>query len=79
MAAPGMMYCPKCASPLDHTERARLALREETTKSEIAELKGLLEKYFKGPAQKEGSIVGDSGSVKEEARTGEADGRGGMG
>jgi integrase len=51
MAAPGMLYCPKCAAPLDQTERAKLALREETTKNEIAELRGLLEKYLQEPSK----------------------------
>jgi integrase/recombinase XerD len=49
MAAPGMLYCPKCAAPLDQAERARLTLQEQTTKNEIAELKGLLEKYLQEP------------------------------
>ena len=48
-AAPGMRFCPKCAAPLDQTERARLALQEQTNKNEIAELRGLLEKYLGGP------------------------------
>ena len=51
MAAPGMLYCPKCAAPLDRTERARLTLQEQTTKNEIAELRGLLEKYLQPPSE----------------------------
>jgi integrase len=45
-AAPGMLYCPKCAAPLDETERARLAIREQQTKNEVVELRSLLEKYL---------------------------------
>jgi integrase len=52
MGSPGMLYCPKCAAPLDQTERARLVLREETAKNEIAELRGLLERYLQ-PATSE--------------------------
>jgi integrase/recombinase XerD len=46
MAAPGMLYCPKCAAPLDETERAKMRLQEQTSRNEISELKALLEKYL---------------------------------
>ena len=49
-ASPGMLYCPRCASPLDQAERAKIAVKEESTKKEVSELRGLLEKYLKTPA-----------------------------
>jgi integrase/recombinase XerD len=52
-AAPGMLYCPKCAAPLDQAERARLTVQEETSRNEIAELKGLLEKYLQPPSKRQ--------------------------
>lgn len=45
-ASPGMLYCPKCATPLDQGERSKIAVQEENTKKEVSELKGLLEKYL---------------------------------
>ena len=50
-ASPGMLYCPKCATPLDKTERAKMAVQEQNTKDEVAELRELLAKYLKDPAQ----------------------------
>ena len=46
-ASPGMLYCPKCATPLDKTERAKMALQEQNNRDEVTELKELLEKYLK--------------------------------
>lgn len=52
--SPGMRFCPKCASPLDEAERAKMALQFEKEKDEKAKLEqaynlilntpGLLEK-----------------------------------
>ena len=42
-----MLYCPKCATPLDKTERAKMALQEQNNRDEVTELKELLEKYLK--------------------------------
>jgi len=46
-ASPGMLYCPRCATPLDQEERAKIAVQEESTKKEVSELKGLLENYLR--------------------------------
>lgn len=54
-ASPGMMFCPRCATPLDQAERARLSVREESTKKELAELREIVEKYLHGPSPKAGS------------------------
>ena len=64
-AAPGMLYCPKCATPLDRTERAKMAVQDQNTKNELTELRGLLERYLKDPEQKDPPL------------TSEANGRGG--
>ncbi len=57
-ASPGMLYCPRCASPLDQAERAKIAVQEESTKKEVSELRGLLEKYLKTPAPKASPAAG---------------------
>ena len=54
-ASPGMAYCPKCATPLDRSERAKMAIQEESTRREVSELRGLLEKYLNNPAARDGS------------------------
>jgi hypothetical protein len=66
MAAPGILHCPKCAAPLDHAEMARLTLQEQTTKNEIAELRGLLEKYLGDPAHGDRSQTSE-GDGRDEA------------
>jgi integrase len=55
-AAPGMKYCPKCASPLDQRDRARMAVQDQQTKDEISELRTLVEKSLaqRTPASGEG-------------------------
>ncbi len=57
-APPGMTYCPKCATPLDRSERAKMAIQEESTRREVTELRGLLEKYLHDPGAKDGSAAG---------------------
>jgi integrase/recombinase XerD len=52
-AAPGMLFCPKCATPLDQAERAKMTVQEENTKKELSELRGLVEKYLQAPTSKE--------------------------
>jgi integrase/recombinase XerD len=59
-ASPGMLYCPRCATPLDQAERAKIAVQEENTKKEVSELRGLLEKYLKAS--------NDTGSTTEVSR-----------
>ena len=54
-ASPGMRFCPKCASPLDEQERAKMAVQDETTMREISELRRLVEKSLNPPASQEGS------------------------
>ena len=46
LASPGMVYCPKCASPLGLEERGRMAAEDESVKKELAELRKLVEKYL---------------------------------
>ncbi len=50
-ASPGMLYCPKCATPLDQAERAKMALQEEQTKRDVTELRGLVERYLGTPSE----------------------------
>ena len=47
-ASPGMLYCPRCATPLDPRERGRMTIEEENAKSELRELRKLVEKYLAG-------------------------------
>jgi integrase len=54
-AAPGMLYCPKCAAPLDQAERARAAVEEAQTRQEISELRKLVEKSLNPPASQGGT------------------------
>jgi integrase/recombinase XerD len=78
-AALGMLYCPKCATPLDRTERAKMAIQEQNTKDEVTELRGLLEKYLKRPAQNGENLIIDPNSDKGQAQTSKTEGRGGTG
>jgi integrase/recombinase XerD len=63
--SPGMRFCPKCAAPLEEAERAKLTVREEETRNEIAELRKLVERSLSPPASGEGrgSSPGQSASV----------------
>ena len=45
-ASPGMLYCPRCASPLGMEERSRMTAEEESVKRELAELRKTVEKYL---------------------------------
>ncbi len=63
-ASPGMLYCPRCASPLDQAERAKVAVKEESTKKEVSELRGLLEKYLKTPAPEGPSPAGGAAKAQ---------------
>ncbi|MDV3278758.1 MAG: site-specific integrase [Nitrososphaerales archaeon] len=69
-ASPGMMYCPKCATPLDLGERAKMAVQEESTKREVSELRRLLEKYLRGSDSKDNSTA-DAAAIEsqEEGKT----------
>ena len=53
-ASPGMRFCPKCASPLEAEARAKMAVQEEETRNEIAELRKLVEKSLNHPASEGG-------------------------
>ena len=55
MAAPGMLYCPKCATPLDEAGRAKAAVEEARTRQEISELRKLLERSLHSPASEGGT------------------------
>ena len=47
-ASRGMVYCPKCASPLDEGARGRMRVEDETTREELTRLRMLVEKYLTG-------------------------------
>jgi integrase/recombinase XerD len=47
-ASRGMVYCPKCASPLEEATRSRMQIEDETTKEELIRLRKLVEKYLAG-------------------------------
>ncbi len=47
-ASRGMVYCPRCASPLDEGDRSRMQVEDETTKEELTRLRKLVEKYLAG-------------------------------
>ena len=48
-ASPGMLYCPRCASPLGMEERSRIATEDESIRRELTELRKVVEKYLIGP------------------------------
>jgi len=52
-AAPGMLYCPKCATPLDRGERAKMAVQDQRTREEISELRRIIEQRLGPQASKE--------------------------
>ncbi|MDG6926680.1 MAG: tyrosine-type recombinase/integrase [Nitrososphaerota archaeon] len=45
-ASRGMVYCPKCASPLDDVARSRMQVEDETTRDELTKLRKVVEKYL---------------------------------
>ena len=45
-ASPGMLYCPRCASPLDPKERSKVAIEDESVRSEVKELRKIVERYL---------------------------------
>ncbi len=47
-ASRGMVFCPKCASPLEEAARSRMQVEDETTKEELTKLRKLVEKYLAG-------------------------------
>ncbi|MDG7013924.1 MAG: hypothetical protein JRN11_00785 [Nitrososphaerota archaeon] len=53
-----MTYCPKCVTPLDRSVMAKRSIQEESTRREVTELRGPLEKYLNDSAAKDGSAVG---------------------
>ncbi len=48
-ASRGMVFCPKCATPLDPRERSKMTVEDEGAKNELRELRKLVEKYLAGP------------------------------
>jgi hypothetical protein len=52
-----MLYCPKCATPLDQAERAKMVMREQNTMDEMVELRKLLKKYLGAEASKEEQVL----------------------
>ncbi len=47
-ASRGMVYCPRCASPLDEGARSRMQVEDESTREELARLRKVVEKYLSG-------------------------------
>ena len=45
-ASRGMVYCPKCASPLEAEARSRMQVQDETMREELTRLRMLVEKYL---------------------------------
>jgi predicted amidophosphoribosyltransferase len=45
-ASRGMVYCPRCASPLDEAARSRMQVEDETTRDELIKLRKVVEKYL---------------------------------
>jgi hypothetical protein len=41
-----MVYCPRCASPLDEAARSRMQVEDETTRDELIKLRKVVEKYL---------------------------------
>ena len=50
----GARYCVKCASPLEPEERAKMTVKDEQTREDIAELRKLVEKNLSPPASQGG-------------------------
>ncbi|MDG6971020.1 MAG: tyrosine-type recombinase/integrase [Nitrososphaerota archaeon] len=51
----GARYCVKCASPLEQEERAKMTVKEEENRNEIAELRKLVERTLNPPASQGGT------------------------
>lgn len=45
-ASPGMLYCPRCASPLDPREQSRISLEDQTVKEELKRLRAIVERVL---------------------------------
>jgi integrase/recombinase XerD len=55
-ASPGMLYCPKCATPLDPRERSKVALEDQTLRNELTLVRKMVEKYLpQASAEAQGS------------------------
>ncbi len=48
-----MLYCPRCATPIDKAERAKMAIQEENIKKEVTELREMVRKYLNTPLERE--------------------------
>ncbi len=47
-ASPGMLYCPRCASPLDPREQSRISIEDQTVREELKRLRGIVERVLGG-------------------------------
>ena len=45
-ASPGMLYCPRCASPLDPKEQSKISLEDQTIREELKKLRGIVDRYL---------------------------------
>ncbi|MDE1862099.1 MAG: tyrosine-type recombinase/integrase [Thaumarchaeota archaeon] len=45
-ASPGMLYCPRCASPLDPKEQSRMSIEDQTVREELKRLRGIVERVL---------------------------------
>lgn len=59
-----MIYCTKCATPLDPAERARMATREQSAMEEVKELRGLLKQYLKGQSPRNARFLQQQASTE---------------
>ncbi len=47
-ASPGMLYCPRCASPLDPREQSRIILEDQTIREDLKKLREIVEQVLSG-------------------------------
>ena len=48
-ASPGMLYCPRCASPLDPREQSKTLLEDQTVREELKRLREIVERALGEP------------------------------
>jgi hypothetical protein len=41
-----MLYCPRCASPLDPKEQSRISIEDQTVREELKRLRGIVERVL---------------------------------
>ncbi|MDE1862989.1 MAG: tyrosine-type recombinase/integrase [Thaumarchaeota archaeon] len=45
-SSPGMLYCSRCASPLDPKEQSRMSIEDQAVREELKKLRGIVERVL---------------------------------